>query len=395
MEGLVSVHKKLISLVPVGFTRGLQKKIHWNARFIGIIGARGVGKTTFLLQYIRKTYGNSEEALYVSLDHIWFSMHTLMELAEEFTKTGGKVLVLDEVHKYSNWAVELKNIYDFYPELQVVFTGSSLLEILNARADLSRRALIYEMEGLSFREFLAMETGEDFPVLAWDDLLKSHGELAIDIVGKIKPLKYFPSYLRHGYYPFYKEFDELFEIQLGAVVNMILEVELPLLRKVDIAYIAKVKQLLKIIADSVPFIPNISKISQKIGINRQTLLTYLHYLEECKLTKSLYKDVKGISLLQKPGKLFLENTNLAYTLGGQVNEGNLRETFFYNQVATHFEIEMPDQGDFLVDGQYLFEVGGKGKKAEDWLGSNGYIAADGIETGFRNKIPLWMFGFLY
>jgi predicted AAA+ superfamily ATPase len=276
-----------------------------------------------------------------------------------------------------------------------VFTGSSLLEILNARADLSRRALVYEMQGLSFREYLNMVTDTDFPVINLETILENHVNLSGDISQSVKPLKYFPEYLRGGYYPFFKDFKELYGMQVRAIVNLIIEIELPLMRKVDIAYANKIKQLLSIIAEAVPFVPNASNLSRKIGINRQTLLAYLHYLDESRLTKSIYRETQGVSLLQKPEKLFLENTNLSFALGNNVDIGNLRETFFLNQLSYSHEVNYPEKFDFLINKTYQFEIGGKDKKVTKSGNQPIYVAAHDIEVGFGKKIPLWLFGFLY
>ena len=309
----------------------------------------------------------------------------------------GEYLFLDEVHKYFGWAQELKNIYDSYPNLKIVFTGPSLLEILNARADLSRRAVVYTMQGFSFREYIGVESGTLLKPLSLDQILENHIEETQQINDKIKPFQYFDSYLKHGYYPFYREGLDLNEMRIGEVVNMILEIELPLLRNVDMAYVTKVKQLLVIIAESVPFVPNVSKLSDKIGINRATLLSYLNYLDEIGLTHNLYKDAHGISKLQKPSKVYLDNTNLIFLLAwNNANIGNLRETFFSNQLSYRHSLGYTDLGDFLVDGQFTFEIGGKGKGHKQIKTvANSYVVADNILYGSQNKIPLWLFGFLY
>jgi len=301
------------------------------------------------------------------------------------------------VHKYANWSQELKNAYDDYPELNIIFTGSSLLQILNARADLSRRAVVYQMQGLSFREYLNMLLSENFSVFSLQDILEKHHEISTDILKKIKPLQYFGSYLEKGYYPFTFEMKDLYYTQLEEVINLILEIELPLLRGVEISYISKLKQLLLVLAESTPFKPNVNKMSTNIGLNRATLLSYLHYLRETHLTKHLYKKSLGISKLQKPEKIFLENTNLSCLLAKQnANIGNLRETFFLNQLNYRHKVEYPDLGDFLIDNKYLFEIGGKSKDYHQISNiENAFIAADDIEYGVGNKIPLWLFGFLY
>jgi uncharacterized protein len=396
MELLFELYFKLRRRVQLDFQRGLIEEINWENRLIGITGARGVGKTTLLLQYLKRNFSDTDTSvLYVSLDHLWFSTHSLVDLADQFSKSGGKLLVLDEVHKYPNWSRALKNIYDFYPELKVVFTGSSLLEILNSAADLSRRAVIYRLRGLSFREYLNFELGLNLDPFKLEDLIENHSSLSLGITAQVRPFQYFGQYLRTGYYPFYRESGELYEQQLRSVVNLILEVELPQLRKFDVAYIPKIKQLLSILADSVPFIPNVSKLSQKIGINRTTLLSYFHFLHESSLTVNLFQSNEGISLLQKPEKLYLDNPNLAFALGQKVDVGNLRETFFLNQVSYSHELNLPSQGDFLIDRTWIIEVGGPGKEATTFGKENFYVAADGIETGIGKRIPLWLFGFLY
>lgn len=389
-------HRK-IQETSLAFIRSEMYNIAWEARLIGIKGARGVGKTTLMLQYIKKNLPLNEETLYVSLDNIWFAENKLSDLTDSFVKKGGKYLFLDEVHKYPNWAQELKNIYDDYPGLKITFTGSSLLEILNARADLSRRAGIYTMQGLSYREYLNLILEEDLPILSLQEILSDHVLLAQDLNMKIKPLQHFDNYLKSGYYPFFQEAPRLYFQRLEEVINLILEIELPLLRKVDIAYVTKLKQLLQIIAQSVPFMPNISKLSERIGINRNTLISYLYFLQEAHIIKNLYKDSKGITQLQKPDKIFLENTNLQYAFSpNNANTGNIRETFFVNQVSFKHLTEYTKQGDFRVDGTYIFEVGGNTKSDHQIKNlKNSYIAADNIEYGFTNKIPLWLFGFMY
>ncbi|MBZ9652582.1 ATP-binding protein [Psychroflexus montanilacus] len=397
MNNIQEKFQRKIQETSLDFIRGQMTDIAWEARLIGIKGARGVGKTTLILQYIKKNLPLNEETLYVSLDQIWFAEHKLIDLADNFVKKGGKYLFLDEVHKYPNWAQELKNIYDDYPQLKIVFTGSSLLEILNARADLSRRAIVYSMQGLSYREYLNLTLKENFPVYKLNDILSDHVKLAQDLNARVKPLQYFQNYLKSGYYPFFQEAPNLYFQRLEEVVSMILEIELPLLRKVDIAYVNKLKQLLHIIAQSVPFMPNISKLSERIGINRNTLISYLYFLQEAQVIRNLYKDAKGITKLQKPDKIFLENTNLYYAFSSNnANIGNLRETFFANQLSNAHLIEYTVQGDFKVAGTYTFEIGGSHKTSQQLKGiENSYVVADNIEYGTGNKIPLWLFGFLY
>ena len=398
MEELFRKYYQKIQRIETTFIRSFSNDINWNARLIGIKGARGVGKTTLLLQYMKLNYSaNLEESLYVSLDSFSFKGKTLVGLADEFVLNGGKYLFLDEVHKYANWSQELKNIYDDHSELKVVFTGSSLLEILNARADLSRRAIVYHMQGLSFREYLELETNEKFNKLSLEDILTNHLNIANSINSKIKPFRYFDAYLKQGYYPFYKEDTDLYEQRIEEIINMMLEIELPLLRGVAIGLVQKIKQLLAIISESVPFIPNVAALSQKMTMHRTTLMTYLHYLEEVGLTINLQKQADGSVKLQKPAKIYLENTNLMHALSpSNTNVGNARETFFANQVGFKNKVRYHKKTDFLVNNLYAFEIGGKDKTNKQILNiENSFIAADGIEYGYQNKIPLWLFGFLY
>jgi len=399
MERIIEKFRNKLSHISVDFTRSLMDEIKWEARMIGIKGARGVGKTTLMLQYIKKHFEHDTAVLYVSLDDIWFSDNKFAYLADQFVKHGGKLLFLDEVHKYPGWSRELKNIYDDFPELKIVFTGSSILEIINSRADLSRRAIIYRMQGLSFREYLNFELGLKLNSHSLDEVLHNHLTISEEVTSEIKPIKHFSQYLREGYYPFYKEIPELYYSRLGEVMNMIIEMELPLLRGVDVSYSSKLKQMLLIISESAPFIPNISKLSERTGINRNTFISYLSYLQEAGLLRNLYRDTHGITRLQKPEKIFLENTNIAYALiNGLPEKGNIRETFFANQLSYNHSLTIPENGDFLADGSKTFEIGGKGKdnkQLNEATVNNGFIASDDIEFGNGNKIPLWMFGFLY
>ena len=397
MDSLVEKHLQKLSFTKTDFIRSIADKIEWDSRLIGIKGSRGVGKTTLLLQYIKMHYGTSSKALYVSLDNIWFSENKLSELVNRFVSKGGEHLFLDEVHKYPSWSQEIKNIYDDYPNLQVVFTGSSLLEILNARADLSRRAIVYHMQGLSYREYLAMYHKVELAPVTLDQILSNHINISAEVISRIKPLQHFSDYLKNGYYPFYQEKPSQYYQKIEEVVNMILEIELPLLRAVEIAYIQKIKQLLQIISQSAPFVPNVSKLSERIWISRNTLISYLYYLDEVRLINALYKEAGGITKLQKPDKLYLENTNLAYSLGSDNTEiGNMRETFFINQLIRGHKVTYSEKSDFIIDNKFTFEIGGK-KKGNKQIADieNSYIVADGIEYGSGNKIPLWMFGLLY
>jgi len=315
MVNLYKTSYQLLGRTDVSFVRYLYPTIRWKNRLIGITGARGTGKTTLLLQHVKKNFGNApKDALYVSLDNIWFSRNRLFDLANDFDKMGGKYLFLDEVHKYDNWSQEIKNIYDSLPDLKVVFTGSSMLEIYKGNADLSRRAIHYTLNGLSFREFLLFEKGIEFPVIELKDLLDNHLTLASQVNEKIKPLPLFQQYLREGFYPYYKEDNELYGDKLLHTVNVILETDLPSVENIEIHTINKIKQLLFIIAQRVPFSPNIKELASMLVVSRKSLLNYLTYLEKAQLLNLLQQDVSGLRTLAKPEKIYLNNTNLAYAL---------------------------------------------------------------------------------
>jgi len=312
-------------------------------------------------------------------------------------KRGGTHLFLDEIHKYPNWSQELKNMYDRYKKLRVVFTGSSVLHKQSGKADLSRRAVVYNMEGLSFREYINIETGNDFEKVTLQELLKNHESISRDIVKKIKPFMYFDNYLNYGYYPYYLESTTTYHRKLMNTIILMLEIDLPYLRHVEVKYIHKLKKLLYILAQSVPFHPNVSQLSADMDVSRHTVMLYLNYLEESKLLNLLRSKASSDAMLAKPEKVYLHHPNLLHTIGKvAVNKGNERESFFYNQVKNKYKVEYSNAGDFLVEGKYTFEIGGKskGKKQIKDI-KNSYVAADMLEYGFENKIPLWLFGFLY
>ena len=397
MEKLRLKHINHLNNTNLQFKRYLLKQLPWDERLVGIKGARGVGKTTLLLQYIKQKYDLSDKAIYISLDDLYFSENNLINFTENFVNNGGEHLFIDEVHKYKKWSISLKNIYDIYPKLKVTFTGSSLLEILNSRSDLSRRALVFNMQGLSFRENINLNLGTTFKELDLEYILSNHEEIAITISKQIKPIKEFQKYIKTGYFPFYNDNDFLYYKRLQEIINMIVEIELPLLRNTDIAIANKIKQLIYIISQSAPFKPNISALANKIQTTRKTLLEYLIYLSDAGVFKMLHRDSFGVSLLQKPEKIFLENTNFLYAIKyATQNMGSVRETFFFNQLSQGHQVTYPLKGDFYVDEKYLFEVGGKNKSNQQIkTKENSFVVADDIEIGYKNKIPLWLFGFLY
>lgn len=397
MKRLIENNVRLVENTSLDFKRHLFHQLPWDERLIGIKGSRGVGKTTLLLQYIKLHYGISSKAMYISLDNLYFSNNTLSDFVRDFLAIGGEHLFIDEVHKYKNWAVELKNIYDSYQHLKVSFTSSSLLEILNSGADLSRRALVYELKGLSFREYLEFQHKISLDSYTLENIISNHTQIALEIGHRMKPLFYFESYLKYGYFPFYEKNEVFYYRKLQEIMNMILEIELPSLRNTDISIINKIKQMLYIISQSVPFKPNVAALANKIQVTRKTILDYIIYLNDARIFTLLNKSSFGISLLQKPEKIFLENTNFMYALSSpEPNIGSVRETFFLNQVSERHKVTYPEYGDFMVDGKYIFEVGGKNKTAKQIEGlENAYIVADQIEFGVGNTIPLWLFGFMY
>jgi uncharacterized protein len=396
MEQISQQFYEKYALVQTDSIRSFIKSIDWNNRLIGIKGSRGVGKTTLILQYIRLNFKPNSTTLYVSLDNLYFLENKLYDLAYNFYKKGGEFLAIDEVHKYPNWSIELKNIYDDMPDLRIVFTGSSLLQLRKAKADLSRRAVIYVMPGLSFREFLKFETKIEFGTYTIDEILKNHIDIAIGIKQKIKPLKYFGNYLDYGYYPFYLESKKSFHQKLSEILLTVLEVDIPLYAHIQTSNIIYLKKLLKVISNSAPFKPNMNSLSERTGISLNTMKLYLKLLSEAELLQLLYVENKGINSLNKPEKIFLNNSNLMINLSLNANLGNIRETFFFNQLSKNNSVNASKKTDFIVNEKFSFEIGGKSKSQKQIKNiNNAYVVKDDIEIGFNNNIPLWLFGFLY
>lgn len=398
MQPLFSTFAQQIKHTDTRFVRYLYEQINWGSRLIAVVGSRGVGKTTMLFQHIKQRYDiGSGEVLYASLDHIWFSTHSLVDLAEEFHANGGKVLFLDEVHKYPTWSREIKNIYDSYPEMKIVFTGSSMLEIFKSDADLSRRAVKHTLYGLSFREFLEFEHGIKLAPVSLPELLEGHVALAAQVVDQIKPIVAFKEYLRYGYFPFYAEDRQTYHQRVLQTINTIIEVDLPAVKGIEYSSLLKIKKLLSIVASLVPFTPNISQLAEKVETTRGSLMNYLAALEQAGAILSLDKEAGGLKQLVKPEKLYLGNPNYAYALAGEgANIGSVRETFFLSSLHVTEQVTYSGQTDFLVNGIYSFEVGGKDKDSEQIKGLVGsYLAKDDIEIGYTNQIPLYLFGLTY
>ncbi|MDA3816869.1 MAG: AAA family ATPase [Prolixibacteraceae bacterium] len=397
MEKIYEISERLVDAVSSDIKRYLFLEIDWTQRLIGILGARGTGKTTLMLQFIKLSFTN-DEALYVPLDRLTLWGKSLYHLADQFYKNGGSHLFLDEVHKYPNWALEIKSIHDDYPDLNVVFSGSSALQLHNASADLSRRAAIYYLHNLSFREFLTFKTGKEYSAFSIDGLLTNHKAIARKIIKDFHPLPLFKEYLKYGAYPFYFDNPKMFHNKLSTTVNVIIESDLQSLEYFTYHSVISMQKILALIAESVPFKPNISEISRKSGVARDILLRMITLLERAGLLITLKQDASPTGYLTKPQKIYLNNPSLmwALSINNEPQNGNVRETFFINQLKNKYNTTLPDKGDFLVNNKYTFEVGGTSKTNKQIAGiQNSYIAKDNIESGHLNTIPLWLFGFLY
>ncbi len=396
MEILLAFQNSLLRSISNDFRRYLHQQIDWKQRMIGIKGPRGAGKTTLLLQHLKYDLNLPETALYITADHTWFYNHSLLETADDWQKMGGKYLFIDEVHKYPNWSRELKNIYDGYPELQVFFSASSALDIYRGESDLSRRVIHYEFAGLSFREYLNFTTGKNYKSYSFTDIIQDHRKITSKIIKDFHPLPAFKKYLKYGYLPITAEGEAIYLLKLSQVINAIVETDLAYIASYNAGSADKVKKLLAVIAESVPFKPNIASLARKLDISRDSVYQYITQLTHARLINSLNTKGKGVPTLQKPEKIYLENTNLSYAMRSQPDIGNLRETFLLNQIMNAgLPIYAPSEGDFYMNEWYI-EVGGKDKNNKQVNMHGQYlIAADDIEIGMGTKIPLWLFGFLY
>lgn len=396
MEALRNKYLRLLNATQFGFKRYLYNQINWEDRLIVIKGQRGVGKTTLLLQYLKYEIDDYSKALYITLDDIYFTSNTLTDLVENFVLNGGEYLFVDEVHRYPNWSTEIKNIYDFYPDLKVIATGSSAIAIQEGEADLSRRASVYHLHTLSLREFVALSQGIELDPISLDDIIKHHEKIAVELNKKIKPILLFNEFLKLGSYPFANQNDPLFYDKLKTITNLIIDNDIAAVENVTYESRIKIKKLLYLIFTSVPFKPNITELSQKVGTSRDVLLKYLHLLSRSGIVNLLTQSGTGNSIMQKPEKIYMNNPTLMYAFDERVNKGTLRETFFMNQVSITHKLNYPKSGDFLVDDAFLFEIGGKNKTHKQIEGfKKAFIVQDDIEYGFKTKLPLWLFGFLY
>ena len=411
IQPLLNTYHRKLAATGLNFKRYLYSQINWNARLLGIKGARGVGKTTMLLQRIKETFANVDDAFYVSLDNLWFQNHSVEELVEFLYTHGVTHLFLDEVHKFGNWTTFIKNMYDNYPDLNIVYTGSAMLAIDNSKSDLSRRQSLYTLRGLSFREYLEYESVISLPSLSLEELLATHTHYAMEATARIKVLKYFENYLNGGYYPYYKEAGKDYLMRIGEVVQLVIDSDIPAVEEtITYATRQKIKKLLMVVAENVPLEPNINKLASSLESTRDQTLKMLYWLDRAALLDLLTDKAKDYKHLTGPKKIYLENTNLMSALGNGISKGTQRETFFANQVGSVATLLMffanqvgsvatllmPKQGDFWADGKYLFEVGGT-QKTFDQIADlpNSYLAIDGVEVGNGNRIPLWLFGCLY
>ena len=389
MERLFEHYRNKLAFTKTAFVRSLEQNIDWKSSLIGIRGPRGVGKSNLMLQHIKKAFREDySRALYASLDDLYFADNSLSHLAEQFIRRGGTHLFLDEVHKYPKWDQAVKSLHDNYPGLSIVYAGSSLLE---------KQAHTYDMQGLSFREYLAFNTNREYPIFSLEDILTRTEEISADLASVIKPFKYFDNYLRMGYYPFFILGEKNYLSRMNETINMILDIELPILRNMETSSIPKIRKLLAVISKASPCVPNVASLASHIGVARQTLLSYLKHLEEGNLIVLLYKGARGTGSLVKPDRLYLENSNLMHDLmDHEAAPSDSLETFVLNQLKKDHDIKLTASGDFLVDDQHTFKMcsgNRKQKRAKDE--GNSYIIADDIEIGSGSLIPVWLLGFLY
>jgi len=398
LDNIRKLEKRILKEVSSSYKRYLHQTIDFNSQMIGIVGARGVGKTTLLLQHIKELKKKSEDykSLYFSYDYPTNIDIKLINLAENFTNIGGTHLIIDEIHKYKDFALDLKAIYDFYPKLKVIFTGSCAISIYNSQADLSRRVVLYTMNGMSYREFLELKHNISLPSYSLNEILENSISIVDDIENKLLPLEFFEEYLTYGYYPFYFKDENQYLRQLNAVINQTIDIDLVSLGLVKQSFTNKLKKLLIIISESNPFELNITKVAAKIEVSRNTLYAYLHHLDKGGLLNIIGSSKKGLTKLSKPEKLYLNNTNIFYTFASESKIGTIRETFFVSQLKHVHNIEVSSQGDFVVDNKYTFEVGGESKSFKQIKDiDNSYLVIDTNSTENRYKIPLYLFGFLY
>lgn len=398
MDHIIKYSERKLRNTSLNFKRYLLDEIEWDDRLIGIRGFRGVGKSTLMLQRLKSAYGSSSEALYVTLDNFYFTKNRLFDFAEQFYLNGGRALFLDEVHRYPSWSIEIKNLYDLYDDLKIVFSGSSALQLHKEEGDLSRRAAMYNLHELSFREYIELSGKAKFEKYSLNNILENHQEIAMGIIREITIMPLFKEYLREGVYPFFKEAKGQFYDRLMNTVNVVIESDLQIIENINYKTAYKLRQLVAVLADSVPFKVNISELSRRVGLSRDVLLVLLGALDRANLIKGIRQEGSPMGYLTKPDKIYLNNTSLLYALNsGEGNiDGTARETFFMNQMFQSHKVKSSKSGDFFIDKKYTFEVGGKGKGFKQIAEvGNSFVVADNLEFGYGNKIPLWLFGFMY
>lgn len=392
MEAFYRTHNYLVEHMQAPVRRALMDEINWNDRLIGIKGTRGVGKTTFLLQYAKEKFGTDRSCLYINMNNFYFSGHSLVDFAYEFQKNGGKVLLIDQVFKYPEWSKDLRTCYDRFPNLKIVFTGSSVMRLKEENTDLSGIAQSYNLRGFSFREFLNLQTGQDFPAYTLDEILSNHEQIAKIILPKVKPLNYFQDYLHHGFYPFFLE-KRNFSENLLKTMNMMIEVDILLIKQIELKYLSKIKKLLYLLAVDGPVVPNVSQLACDIQTSRATVMNYIKYLADARLINMVYP--KNEEFPKKPSKILMHNTNLMYSIYPiKVEEQDVLDTFFFNVIYKDHLLSKGDKGtSFLIDGKLPFRVCPEGCKIKN--NPNMFYAMHKTEIGRGNQIPLWLFGFLY
>jgi hypothetical protein len=394
---LKELSDRLVSGTKLDFKRYLYPKIDWRNRFVCLKGAKGTGKTTILRQFMKEEFGLSESAYYLSFDHLWFTNHSALDLVDTLYKNGVTHLFIDEVHHLAHWETVVKNIFDFYPDLHVAYSGSSILRMGSREGDMARRQVCYDLKGLSFREFLSYEGVKSVEPVGLGDLLANHREIAAEVTRGIKVIAQFAKYMEYGYYPFYKESPSGYYQRIVECVNKVIESDLPIVEDVTPATIRKTKRMLAVLAESCPQEPNMKALYRELETDRNQGLKMLDVLERAELVSLLKTEKDKLKRMSSPEKIYCDNANLMRALVPRADVGTLRETFFVNQLrAAGHTVSSPAKGDFLVDGEWLFEVGGRGKTFDQIKDKpKSYVAYDDVEVGSGNKIPLWLFGFLY
>lgn len=399
IEELVLLHQEVMATTPINFKRYLYYKINWKSNGLCVLGDRGVGKTTLLCQNLLERYQTPDRALYLSADHVSVIAYGLVNIAQHYFNYGGEALYIDEVHKYPEWSTEIKNILDVYKGRQIVFSASSSLDLNKSKGDLSRRVVYHRLYGLSFREYLLLSHNIELPILTFSEILSDHISIASSL-SSIPVLKHFKDYLKYGYYPFFMEGLEDYLSKVNNVIEKVIFEDIAVVYNLRQTTLPNLKRILWLVATSNGLIPNIDKISKSLGISREVVYNCLEYLKNSGLLNDIYPSGKGHSLIRKPAKIYLNNVNLLHAIQGslrlETDVGGIRETFFVNQVGCIHKVSSHDKGDFFIDDQWIVEVGGKGKNGKQVREeSNAYLALDDIKIGYGNKIPLYLFGFLY